>query len=205
MISRVMEIISPRRARQEKFQRLVESGRARIGRHSYAIPRIQTYDYDDTGVSIGNFTSIGAGVTLILGGNHRLDRSTTFPLRQKLGLEGAGQDGFPWSKGSIEIGSDVWIGHGSVILSGVHIGHGAVVGAGSVVSKDIAPYQIYAGNPAKFIRHRIDEDLIPRFLELAWWEWPDSDIVEVAAALSDLDPSEAIEVLEQHRDARAGV
>src|SRR5688500_1620689 len=84
VISRLVETISPRRARRARFQSLVDSGRAQIGKYSYAVPNIRVYDHDTTSLSIGNFSSIGAGVTLILGGNHRLDRATTFPLRQKL-------------------------------------------------------------------------------------------------------------------------
>ncbi|WP_100228335.1 MULTISPECIES: CatB-related O-acetyltransferase [Rhodococcus] len=202
MMLEALDMISPRRARERKFAKLVASGRACIGRHSYAVPTVRTYTHDDTCLSVGSFTSIGADVTLILGGNHRLDRATTFPLRQKLDLPGAGDDGFPWSKGSIDIGSDVWIGHGVTILSGVRIGHGAVVAAGTVVSRDVAPYAIIAGNPAVFIRTRISEELIPRYLQLSWWDWPDSALIEMVEQLSDCEPSEAISVLEEYKELR---
>ncbi|WP_302660012.1 CatB-related O-acetyltransferase [Rhodococcus sp. SGAir0479] len=167
------------------------------------MPKLVTFDYDDTSLSIGNFTSIGGNVTVILGGNHRLDRATTFPLRQKLGLDGAGSDGYPWSKGTIEIGSDVWIGYGATILSGVTIGDGSVVAAGSVVSRSVAPYTVVAGSPAKPVRMRMEVDLIDRFLAVAWWDWPDSEIMELAGPLSDLPPAEAIDILEEHARLRS--
>ncbi|QCQ92558.1 CatB-related O-acetyltransferase [Rhodococcus sp. SGAir0479] len=203
MFSRVIGALSPRRAREAEFNRLVDSGRAHLGRHTYAVPKLVTFDYDDTSLSIGNFTSIGGNVTVILGGNHRLDRATTFPLRQKLGLDGAGSDGYPWSKGTIEIGSDVWIGYGATILSGVTIGDGSVVAAGSVVSRSVAPYTVVAGSPAKPVRMRMEVDLIDRFLAVAWWDWPDSEIMELAGPLSDLPPAEAIDILEEHARLRS--
>lgn len=203
MFSRVVGAISPRRAREARFRGLVDAGRAHLGRHSYAVPNVVTFDFDDTRLSIGNFTSIGGSVTIILGGNHRLDRATTFPLRQKLGLAGAGSDGYPWSKGAVEIGSDVWIGYGATILSGVTIGHGAVVAAGSVVSRSVAPYTVVAGSPAKPVRMRIEEDLVDRFLAVAWWDWPDPEITAFVGALSDVPAADAIELLEEHARLRS--
>ena len=84
---------------------------------------------------------------------------------------------FP-SKGDIVIGNDVWLGYRSVILAGVTIGDGAIVGAYSVVTKDVPPYTIVAGNPAKEIRRRFSEAEIARLLELRWWDWPIEKITE---------------------------
>lgn len=93
--------------------------------------------------------------------------------------------------GKIEIHSDVWIGAGAIVLSGVEIGTGAVVGAGSVVTHSIPPYEIWAGNPAKKIRNRFDEKVINNLLKTNWWEWNDEKIV----GYSDLfdDPIKFIE------------
>ena len=80
------------------------------------------------------------------------------------------------SKGPIIVGNDVWIGFRSIILSGVTIGDGAVIYAGSVVTKDIPPYAIVAGVPAKIIRYRFDAKTIERLARVAWWDWPDEVI-----------------------------
>jgi tetrahydrodipicolinate N-succinyltransferase len=78
----------------------------------------------------------------------------------------------------ISIGSDVWIGAGAMILDGVNIGHGAVVGARSVVTKNVPPYAIVAGVPARIIRYRFTDEIIARLLEIAWWNLDDSVISE---------------------------
>ncbi|MBZ9657013.1 antibiotic acetyltransferase [Phyllobacterium lublinensis] len=78
----------------------------------------------------------------------------------------------------VEIGHDVWIGHGAVILPAVRIGHGAVIGANALVTKDVAPYTIVAGNPARLIRLRFPEDVAARLLRLQWWNWPAATIFE---------------------------
>ena len=80
------------------------------------------------------------------------------------------------SKGDIVVGSDVWIGRGSTILSGVTIGDGAVVAAGSMVTKDVAPFSIVGGNPARLIRMRFDEHTVEKLLVLRWWDWDDAKI-----------------------------
>ncbi len=106
------------------------------------------------------------------GGNHRIDWVTTFPFRAVYGLEGAYADGHPETKGDIEIGSDVWIGRGARVMSGVTIGHGAVVAAYSVVTKDVRPYAIVAGVPASERRRRFTDEQITALLQIAWWDWP---------------------------------
>ncbi|GLQ81463.1 hypothetical protein GCM10007881_49840 [Mesorhizobium huakuii] len=79
--------------------------------------------------------------------------------------------------GPTEIGNDVWIGLRAVIMPGIRIGDGAVVGAGSIVTKDVAPYAIVAGNPARFIRSRFTDDQIASLLAIRWWEWSDEKIM----------------------------
>lgn len=83
------------------------------------------------------------------------------------------------------IGSDVWIGAGAIIIQGVEIGHGAVIGAGSIVTKNVAPYTIVAGSPAKFIRARFDPDLIDRLCKSEWWLLPDETIARTAHSIQD--------------------
>lgn len=95
------------------------------------------------------------------------------------------------------IGNDVWIGAGATILAGKSIGNGAVIGTGSVVTKNVGDYEIWAGNPAKFIRKRFDDETIAKLLETKWWEWSDDKIQEVS---SDFDaPEKFIELIENER------
>ncbi len=81
------------------------------------------------------------------------------------------------SKGLIKCGSDIWIGKGSIILSGVKIGHGAIIGAGSVVSKDVEPYSISAGSPSRHIRWRFSENIRKQLLDINWWNWDEDKIM----------------------------
>lgn len=127
---------------------------------------------DDERIEIGSFCSIAQNVTIFAGGEHNLNWVTTYPLRIAFGHSLAEQAGHPRTKGRTTIGNDVWIGYGTTVLSGVTIGDGAVIGAGTVVVKDVPPYAIVAGNPAKLIRCRFDEVTITKLLEIAWWTWP---------------------------------
>lgn len=149
-----------------------------MGRHSYLLPVVHYHPGDTAKVIIGAFNSIAAGVELIPGGNHRTDYVSTYPFRARWNLDGAYTDGHPWSKGDITIGNDVWIGHGSRVLGGVTIGDGAVVGAYSVLSKDVEPYAVVAGHPAKVHRYRFSAEEISALLHIAWWNWPDEVIIE---------------------------
>lgn len=83
------------------------------------------------------------------------------------------------------VGSDVWFGHGSLVMPGVKIGHGAIIAAGSVVTKDVAPYTIVGGNPAKVIRQRFDDETVEHLLAVKWWEWPLEKIFENAEWVLD--------------------
>ena len=159
------------------------------GRCSYGEPLITRFV--DGGrvenVYVGSYVSIGVDVVLQDGGSHRVDWVTTFPLRVCLGLPGAHEDGHPRSKGDTVIGNDVWIGRGARVLSGVTIGDGAVIGAYSVVTKDVCPYAIVGGNPAREIRKRFSDEQIAALLSIAWWNWPMEKIAESVSELSDPD------------------
>lgn len=117
----------------------------------------------------------------LLGGEHRADWITTYPFNALFG-EGAHITGHPSSKGDIVVGNDVWIGYQSCISSGVTIGNGAIIGARSVITKDVPPYAIVAGNPAKFVRYRFPQETIDKLESLAWWDW-DISVIKGAIPL----------------------
>ncbi len=144
-----------------------------IGEHTYGSPEIKSFN-DGTRLSIGKFCSIASKVTILLGGNHRTDWGSTYPFPDltERWPEAEGISGHPQTNGDLSIGNDVWIGYGATILSGLQIGSGAVIGACSVVTGDVAPYAIVAGNPARLIRKRFPPELCNRLLEHAWWDLP---------------------------------
>lgn len=146
---------------------------ADIGEYTYGKPRIMTWG-EESRLKIGRFCSIAEGVTIFLSGNHRTDWVTTypFPVFGEDWPEATGIKGHPASKGDVVIGNDVWIAYGATILSGVTIGDGAAIAARAVVTKDVAPYAIVAGNPAVEIKKRFDPDTIDLLLEVKWWDWP---------------------------------
>lgn len=114
-------------------------------------------------LSIGSFCSIADNVTFVLSSEHPLQHASTFPMRRiVLGYD----EKEALSKGDIVVDDDVWIAQNAVILSGVHIGQGAVIAAGAVVSKDVPPYAIVGGVPAKLVKYRFDEPIRDKLLEL---------------------------------------
>jgi acetyltransferase-like isoleucine patch superfamily enzyme len=150
-----------------KFVEII--GKVKIGNHTTINgPNVQILSKVNT-IEIGSFCSIAKDVT-IQEYNHRVDRLSTYNFEKHI-FSGKSIDDVI-SKGAITIGSDVWIGTKSVILSGVTIGHGAIVAAGSVVTKDVPPYAIVGGNPARVIKYRFTAEIIERLLQIEWWRWP---------------------------------
>jgi chloramphenicol O-acetyltransferase type B len=135
---------------------------------------------------IGKFCSIASGATFVLGGNqgHRADWITAFPFYWLPSLEISDSlDGFE-GKGDTVVGNDVWIGAEALILPGVRIGDGAVIGARAVVSRDVSPYAIVVGNPAKEVRKRFSERQVEILLRVRWWDWDLEQIRRHARLLS---------------------
>ena len=132
-----------------------------VGKYTYGQLNVLTFD-DKTKLSIGNFCSIGPNVWFIPSADHSLNHISTYPY--KVNVLGEALEGV--AKGDIIVDDDVWIGLGATILSGVHIGQGAVIAAGAVVSKDVPPYSIVAGTPAKSLKNRVSEEAISFLLTL---------------------------------------
>jgi acetyltransferase-like isoleucine patch superfamily enzyme len=168
-----------------------------IGDHSYGRPKVR-FPESGAKLSIGRFCSIADGVEILLGGNHRTDFATTYPFGAMTGVwpEAAGRDGFHASKGDVAIGSDVWLGSQCMILSGVSVGHGAVVAARSVVTKDVPPYAVVGGNPARVIRLRFDAGTVEQLLASRWWDLPRERIAQLIPLLQSADVEALLTELE---------
>lgn len=127
-----------------------------IGKRTYGQIYLTDFSEANTKLYIGSYCSIAPNVRFLLGGEHQLNSISTFPF--KTICFGAPKEA--GSKGNIVIHDDVWIGDGAIICSGVTIGQGAVVAAGAVVTKNVAPYAIVGGNPAKIIRYRLNDTIL---------------------------------------------
>ena len=141
-----------------------------MGDYSYVVNDAQI-----TYTTIGKFCSIAA-MTRINPGNHPMHRASqahfTYRASAYFADESDDAEFFEWRREHrVHIGHDVWIGHGAIVLPGRHIGDGAVIAAGAIVTKDVAPYMIVAGNPARVIRPRFATDVAARLRALAWWDW----------------------------------
>lgn len=157
-----------------------------VGKHTYGATgiTIDHYQGSESKVIIGSYCSIAKNVRIITGGIHPPDWVALFPFRIVWGLPGAFTDGTPATKGAVNIGNDVWIGTDVTILSGVTIGSGAIILAGALVTKDIQPYSITGGVPAKVIKKRFTEDQIEQLMKIKWWEWSEEKIKDAIPLLS---------------------
>lgn len=150
-----------------------------VGNYSYGSIYVLNSS-DRYTLEIGHFCSIADGVTFALCADHPTNTISTFPFKVMC----LGNHPFEAiSKGNIVVGDDVWIGHGATVLSGVHIGQGAIVAAGAVVDKDVPPYAIVGGVPAKIIKYRFDAALIEKLLQVDYSKLTKEMIVEREDAL----------------------
>jgi len=133
---------------------------------------LYNYNFSKVKLVIGKFCALAAETRFIMTGDHKLDAISTFPFPIfGHGWESAFDVYDLPVKGDIIIGNDVWFGYDSLTMNGVTIGHGAIIGARSMVVKDVPPYSIVAGNPAKVVKQRFDDATIERLLQIAWWDW----------------------------------
>lgn len=147
------------------------------------------YEWNGDRLIIGKFCQIAAGVEFVMNGaNHQMNAVSTFPF---FSLEGwnasAPQKSDMPLKGDTVIGNDVWIGQNATIMPGVHIGDGAIIGANSLVSKDVEPYTIVAGNPIRVIRKRFDDELINLLERFKWWDKSIEEINNLILILTNGD------------------
>ncbi len=148
-----------------------------FGKYTYGTPNIHWVN-NDAKLVVGNFCSIAGNVNIYLGGNHRTDWVTTYPfghINQHI-FNNFNGNGNPSTKGNVIIGNDVWIGNNVTIMSGVTIGDGVVIANNSHVVKNVEPYSLVGGNPAKLIKYRFSQEQIEKLLQIKWWYWDDNKI-----------------------------
>ncbi len=173
-----------------------------VGRYSYYSGYYHGHSFDDCAryllpddaevdkLIIGSFCSIATGATFVMHGNqgHRSDWVSTFPFFYMNKDGGFGDPPDPFRPaGDTVVGNDVWIGTEAMIMPGVTIGHGAVVGSRALVTRDVDPYTIVGGHPAKPIRKRFSDEEIAMLIEMAWWDWPLERIREAMPLLCSSD------------------
>lgn len=158
-------------------------GKVLIGKHLIGLPYIPSYNKSDL-ITIGHYCSFGPDVIIIPrmahtpAAGYELFRLSTFPLWSLSKNGRRNKYNVPMKEAYVKIGSDVWVGARAIILPAVTIGDGAIIGAGAVVTHDVPPYAVVAGVPAKTLKFRFDEEKIKKLLRIAWWNWPEKQIVQ---------------------------
>ena len=167
----------------------------RVGRFTYGTEDTCVHFADPArriGVRFGAFCSVARGVRVWCGGNHRTDWATTFPfghIHQAAFPSTSAIRGHPATRGGVTVGNDVWIGAHATLMSGVTVGDGAVIANNAHVVRDVPPYALVGGNPARVIRIRFAPDVVDALLALRWWDRPTAWIDAVAAPLLCAPPT----------------
>jgi len=163
-----------------------------VGNYSYGNITMFHSGNGSEKLEIGNFCSIAPEVTFLLASEHNYKTVSTYPFKVKF----LGEENEALSKGSITVGDDVWIGYGATIFSGIKIGQGAIIGAGSIVTKDVPPYAIVAGNPAKVLKYRFSDEVIAKLLEIDYSTLSREKIVELSTKLyTELTPQNIDQII----------
>jgi virginiamycin A acetyltransferase len=189
---------------------LVQSANVEVGEYTYydsdgdplAFERDAVlYAFGPERLIVGRFCAIASGVRFLMpGANHADLGPSTFPF---------GVFGPPWettmdivmsasSRGDTVVGHDVWLGYSALVMPGVTIGHGAMVAAGSVVARDVPPYAVVAGNPARIVRSRFSEEDVERLLCAAWWNWPIELVTDHARTIMSGTAAELDRIATEH-------
>lgn len=155
------------------------------------------FPFIDNRLVIGRFCALAAGTRFLMnGGNHRMTGPSTYPFP----IFGGGWTGcfpgemdFP-NRGDTIVGNDVWFGMGTTVMPGLRIGDGAVIGSLAVVTRDVPPYSVVAGNPARIVRRRLSQADAARMQSIAWWDWDAERITRALPAISggDVDALESV-------------
>ena len=167
---------------ESKRRRLVT-----LGRRSYLVDGGMEYGNPDCHILIGRYSSLAHRIVFEMGLNHDHSRVSTYPFEDML----QHADDVPHhdkgrNRNQIIIGNDVWIGCDVLLLGGVRIGNGAVLGAGSVVAKDVPPYAVVVGNPARIVKYRFSEEIIRKLQKIKWWNWSDEKVMTVLPQVKDV-------------------
>lgn len=191
-------LVNPHNETRIHLAKLAKKRGFDIGAYSYGRPKVR-FAESGAPLSIGRYCSIADKVEILLGGNHRMDWISTFPFPAFPAVWPSANADYHATSGGVHIGHDVWLGSGCIILSGVSIGHGAVVAAHAVVTKNVPPYAIVGGNPARVIRFRFSEDEIAALLHTAWWDLPKERVEALLPLLQDVSVSNFCAAVKQIR------
>ena len=150
--------------------------RVQVGRFTYFHESVRFLTWvSGEKIVVGDFCSVADGAMICVGGNHRTELVSTFPFDNILLHKPNPTRTYKTTRDTL-IGNDVWIAARACVLGGAHIGDGAVVSTGAVVSGDVPPYAIMAGNPAQVVRYRFSKTTVERLQRLKWWDWPNDKI-----------------------------
>jgi acetyltransferase-like isoleucine patch superfamily enzyme len=165
-----------------------------IGKHSYGNPKVK-WNCSNSKLIIGNFCSIAADVTIYLGNGVGHDSTfvSTYPFGYiHKSIFPNARNNSKNTNGDVVIRNDVWIGENVTIMSGVRIGNGAIIANNSHVVKNVEPYSLVGGNPAKHIKYRFNKNQIDALLKIKWWNWSDAKINEYLGLLTNANIDEFI-------------
>ncbi len=190
--TQIEEFIQLRQRLSEEHKQY-ESAFISVGDFTYGVPKIYAWD-EGAKLVIGKFCSIAENVIIMLGGDHRTDWNTTYPFNALLPESFGYIKGHPSTKGDIIIGNDVWIAQGAKIMSGVTIGDGAVIAANAVVTKNVKPYEIVGGVPARVIKKRFSRKTIQVLEEICWWDWEVEKIAKAVPYLQSADINSLVKI-----------